>query len=86
MKRTLKALLLLACLAAALTLTACHTDNDPWPVNDVPPVESTQQDSVTNPPAAEPAQQDAVPQQEAPSAEPATTRVPGGDEAPGFNG
>ncbi|MCI5955739.1 MAG: hypothetical protein MRZ54_02000 [Clostridiales bacterium] len=86
MKRMLKALLLLACLAAALTLTACHTDNDPWPVNDVLPMESTQQSSVTNPPAAEPAQRDAVTQQEAPSAEPATTRVPGGDEAPGFNG
>ncbi|MEG2603998.1 MAG: hypothetical protein RSB91_03625, partial [Clostridia bacterium] len=32
MKHLRKASLLLLCLTAALLLSACHTESDPWPV------------------------------------------------------
>ena len=32
----MKRLILLLCLLAALSLTACHVDNDPWPDTVVP--------------------------------------------------
>ena len=74
MKRTFKALLLLSCHAAALTLTACHTDTDPWPVNDAPLAQQSAQ------PTEEAAQQPASTQQPQPA------QTPGGEEDPGLNG
>ena len=82
MKRMLKALLLLTCLTAALTLTACHTDNDPWPVNDAP---LTQQNVQPAAPTDEPAAQTPA-QQAAPMQLPEETQTPGGEEEAGLNG
>lgn len=36
MNRTIKALALFFCLSAALLLTACHVDTDPWPASNGP--------------------------------------------------
>ena len=82
-----KLLLTVLCLLSALMLTACHTDNDPWPV-----------DGGLPPPAALPAVT-LVPESTevqiprtylTPDAAPANTPVPadtpGEDHASGING
>ena len=79
--------LFLTLLLALLLLTACHTDNDPWPANDqlISPtatsVPTEQPPAVLTPvPTAEPT---AVTTPVS-TAEP--TEIPGGDAAPGING
>lgn len=68
-----KKLLILLCVLCALTLTACHTESDPWPAGGNPasaPTETTA--AATETPQTEP------------QATPPT--IPGGDEEPGLNG
>ena len=87
MKRTL---LFLLCLLAALLLTACHVDNDPWPVNvelptAVPAATAVPVETATPEPIVT-----GVPGPGLPTPLPAVTQtpteVPGGSEAPGING
>ncbi|MBP3645880.1 MAG: hypothetical protein J6K55_05600 [Clostridia bacterium] len=78
MKRTA---LILTLLLALLLTTACHTDNDPWPVNgnlDTPTATSVATEIPA--PTAEPTVT------QAPTAMPEPTEVPGGSEEPGING
>ena len=75
------AALILTLLAALLFLTACHTDNDPWPVAnelDAPTATSVAAESpvYTNEPLLT----------QAPTFAPEPTEVPGGSEEPGING
>lgn len=67
-------------LLAAVMLTACHVDNDPWPIGEeLAFVTPTPLPTVAQVPAAtEPA-----PVQ---TASPVPTEVPGGSEEPGING
>ena len=67
-------------LLAAVMLTACHVDNDPWPIGEeLAFVTPTPLPAVTLVPAAtEPA-----PVQ---TASPVPTEIPGGSEEPGING
>lgn len=69
-----KALALALCLLTALTLTACHMDNDPWPASEGAPLST---DSPTAVPAAEPAQPNTTA-----TPPPAATAIPGTPEAP----
>ena len=79
MKHLRKASLLLVCLMAALLLSACHTESDPWPVSNGG-VQPQQTDVPADAPAA--VQTDAqspMPTHDQPA-------QPGGSEEPGLNG
>lgn len=87
-----KVLLISLCLIAALALTACHTETDPWltvgptptPVanGDTPTVEIIVQGEPTMLPTVE------MIVQQSPTETPYVeeTAQPGGDEEPGLNG
>lgn len=87
MKRTL---LLFVCLLSALLLTACHVDNDPWPMNaglptavpavTVVPAETSMPEPIVT---GVPGPMLLTPM---PGVTQAPTEVPGGSEAPGING
>lgn len=90
MMQNRKALALFICLLMALALTACHVNDDPWPVSDGLPAATATPLSTEEPtqqPIATEASQEApvVMETQAP-AEPEPTQTPGGSEEPGFNG
>ena len=79
--------LIITLLFTLLLLTACHTDNDPWPATnglDTPTATSaaTEQPVYTEEPAT--IQAPAVTAE--PTATPEPTEVPGGSEDSGING
>ena len=80
-----KLLLTVLCLLAMILLTACHTDNDPWPV-DGDFSTSTAIPAASTVPAHTEVQ---IPRTyltpEAPNS-PIPAEVPGREEAPGING
>ena len=77
MKNSRKALFLVVCLLAALLLSACHTDSDPWPAGGSVQQPTAMSPQSTGNPIPESTQQpDGVTE----------TRQPGGDEDPGLNG
>jgi len=78
---------IILCLLASLMLTACHTDNDPWPMDGVlsaptatPAVTQVPQATETMTPRTFLTQEPVV------YLTPDPTEIPGGDEAPGLNG
>lgn len=74
-----KAMLFVICLAAALAMTACHTETDPWPVT---------KDGATAAPQATAAPAPADAPADAPGGQQVVeeTQQPGGEEDPGING
>ncbi len=50
MKNGRKALLLTLCLSAALLLSACHTETDPWPAGSGSGLNPVQTSDATNAP------------------------------------
>ena len=76
-----RAMLLLACLLAALLLTGCHVDHDPWPTDGVlatvPATATPAPTAYATPVYAEPTATPIMPE---------PTEVPGGSVEPGFNG
>ena len=80
-----KTLLIVLCLIAMLTLTACYTDNDPWPA-DGDFAAPTATPAVTMAPESNEAE---IPRTYlTPGAEntPVPTEEPGREETPGING
>ena len=89
--------LLLICLCAALLLTACHVDHDPWPVDGALPVAAFLTTAPTQAPTATPVptstptpSSTATPLPPSPTTIPDITMpptpIPGGDDSPGLNG
>lgn len=76
------ALLLIACLACVMLLTACHSNNDPWPASGggTLPADNTVDANV---PATAP---DTVPETEPEPTQVENLTVPSETVAPGING
>ena len=72
-----KALLLLICLMAAVLLTACYTNPDPWPAGS-DNVQTQVTAAPTQAPATDPTTDGGQIVEQ--------TAQPGGEEAPGLNG
>lgn len=86
MNRNQKAIALLICLLLAASLTACHTDNDPWPASDgIQTVTSTPTTGQQLPAAETDEEQPSITETQAPT-EDEPTQLPGGSEEPGLNG
>ncbi|MEG0864518.1 MAG: hypothetical protein RSE58_11665 [Clostridia bacterium] len=89
MKKTNKVLLLALCLTAALLLSGCHADPDPWYEITANPQQATQEPAqVMQEPQAQPTQSTDTENNAVTEPQPTqdSTEQPGGEEEPGLNG